>query len=461
MAAHPLVVLVLLAFVAAPALAADAPKRPNILFVLIDDMGYRDLSCFGGARAATPHVDRLAREGIRFNQFYVASPICSPSRVALTTGQYPRRWKITSYLDNRQTNKRRGMNDWLSPEAPSLARSLRDAGYHTAHVGKWHMGGQRDVGDAPPISAYGFDASLTNFEGLGPRLLARFPPNADGTPFRHGPTDTSAKFGGPGVRWVERSRVSEAFVDRAIEEMKAAAKQGKPFFVNLWPDDVHSPCFAPPGEAGDGSPAANYVGVLRELDRQLGRAFDHIRSNPKLRDNTIIMLCSDNGQEPGLGTSGGLRGSKGQLYEGGIRSPLIVWSPSRVAKAGTVNNQTVLAAMDIAPSLLAIIGVTPPSEGKMDGVNMSDALLAKNQSPRPQPVMWLRPPDRPGPKNGLPDLAIRDGKWKLLVDRDGSQPELFDIYTDAKEEKNLADGNPDVVKRLSERVSAWDKETTK
>ena len=435
--------------------ATSEKQKPNILFVLIDDMGYGDLSCFGGQRAKTVNIDKLASEGARFTQFYVNSPICSPSRVALTTGQYPNRWRVTSFLARRDEDANRGMADWLDPKAPTLARALQRAGYHTAHVGKWHMGGQRDVADAPPITAYGFDTSVTNFEGLGPRILPKFEKGD------HGPTDMSAKFGGPGVEWAERHKVSQRFVDRAIAEMDAAVKENKPFYINLWPDDVHSPMQAQTGQRGDGSPAAQYVGVLNELDRQLGRAFDHIRSNPKLRDNTIIMLCSDNGQEPGLGTSGGLRGSKGQLYEGGIRSPLIVWSPSRVAKAGTVNNQTVLAAMDIAPSLLAIIGVTPPSEGKMDGVNMSDALLAKNQSPRPQPVMWLRPPDRPGPKNGLPDLAIRDGKWKLLVDRDGSQPELFDIYTDAKEEKNLADGNPDVVKRLSERVRAWDKETTK
>ena len=177
------VVVALGIFAAATAAAAVAPPAqaprsspngpPNILFVLIDDMGYRDLSCFGGKRVKTPEIDRLAAEGMRFNQFYVGSPICSPSRVALMTGQYPNRWRITSYLDNRKANARRGMNNWLAPEAPSLARHLQQAGYHTAHVGKWHMGGQRDVGDAPLISAYGFDTSLTNFEGLGPRLLPR------------------------------------------------------------------------------------------------------------------------------------------------------------------------------------------------------------------------------------------------------------------------------------------------
>src|SRR5690348_5439040 len=115
-----------------------AAARPNILFVLIDDMGYRDLSCFGGTRVKTPEIDRLAAEGERLTQFYVSSPICSPSRVAFTTGQYPNRWGITSYLDTRAIDKRRGIKDWLSPSAPSLARMLHDAGYYTAYVGKWH-----------------------------------------------------------------------------------------------------------------------------------------------------------------------------------------------------------------------------------------------------------------------------------------------------------------------------------
>jgi uncharacterized sulfatase len=442
---------------AAPAPPAKQQQPPNILFVLVDDMGYGDLSCFGGQRARTPNIDKLASEGVRFTQFYVNSPICSPSRVALTTGQYPNRWRITSYLAKRDEDKARGMADWLDPKAPSLARSLQRAGYHTAHIGKWHMGGQRDVTDAPAITAYGFDTSITNFEGLGPRILARFE-KIDS----HGPTAMSAKFAGEAdVQWVERHKVTEKFVDRAIAEMDAAAKQNKPFFINLWPDDVHSPMQAPPDQRGDGSPAAQYVGVLNELDRQLGRAFDHIRNDAKLRDNTIVMLCSDNGHEPGLGTSGGLRGSKGQLYEGGIRSPLIVWSPARTGATGATNEKTVLAAMDVAPSLLAIAGIARPSDEKIDGLDMSDALLGRSEPERGQPVMWLRPPDRPGPKNNLPDLAIRGGKWKLLVDRDGSQPELFDIVADPAESKNLAEANPEIVKRLTQRVIAWDKDTTK
>jgi len=155
------------------ALAANAATaaRPNVILVFIDDMGWSDFSCFGNREVKTAHIDQLAAEGIRFEQFYVNSPICSPSRTAISTGQYPQRWRITSYLNNRQNNDDRGMAQWLDPRAPMLARTLQRAGYATGHFGKWHLGGQRDVGDAPLISEYGFDASLTNFEGLGPRVL--------------------------------------------------------------------------------------------------------------------------------------------------------------------------------------------------------------------------------------------------------------------------------------------------
>src|SRR4029079_936564 len=148
-----------------------AASRPNILLVLIDDMGWGDFSCFGNKKVETTNIDRLASEGIRFEQFYVNSPICSPSRTAISTGQYPTRWQITSYLSNRKENERRGIAQWLDPKAPMLARILHNAGYVAGHFGKWHMGGQRDVGDAPLILEYGFDESLTNFEGLGPRVL--------------------------------------------------------------------------------------------------------------------------------------------------------------------------------------------------------------------------------------------------------------------------------------------------
>lgn len=250
-----------------------APHRPNVVFILIDDMGYGDLGCYDANAAKTPRIDQLAREGIRFTQYYSNAPICSPSRCALLTGQYPQRWGITSYIDNRRMNENRGMAQWLDPAAPSLARSLQAAGYATGHFGKWHLGGGRDVGDAPLITEYGFDKSLTQFEGLGDRLLVTMD-KRDGTPpEKNGLALASEKLGKGKTQWVDRSTVTARFADAAIEFIDQSTSSGKPFYVNVWPDDVHSPFF-PPEAQKDTSKKAMYRAVVQAADQQLAKLLD-------------------------------------------------------------------------------------------------------------------------------------------------------------------------------------------
>lgn len=438
---------------------AGTQTRPNIVVLLADDMGWADFSCFGNKRAQTPNFDRLAAEGVRFEQFYVNAPICSPSRAAILTGQYPQRWRINSYLDNRAANARRGMADWLDPRAPSLARILRDAGYATGHFGKWHLGGQRDVGDAPAITEYGFEESLTNFEGLGPRLLPlceRF----DGTPpARH--ALGSDKLGRGPIEWVDRAQITSRFTAAAIDFIRRAGAEGKPFYLNLWPDDVHSPWFPPKDRWGDGSPAARYRGVLEAMDAAVGPILDLLRTDPKLRDNTILLVFSDNGPESGGGSAGPFRGFKAGLYEGGIRSPLVVWAPGAMdrAKTGSTNRESVFAAVDLLPSLLAVAGVKPPADLKFDGVALPDVLLGRSSASRGEPLFFRRPPDRKsfnGEKN-LPDLAVRDGRWKLLCDYDGSRPQLYDLAVDPGEKTNLAPTHVDRARAMADAAVKWNR----
>ena len=318
------------------------PERPNFIVVFIDDMGYADLSCYGNTRIHTPNIDKLAQEGIRFTQFYVNSPLCSPSRVALTTGQYPIRSGITSFLASRKENENRGIPNWLAPETPTLPRMLQKAGYATGHFGKWHMGGQRDISDAPAITAYGFDTSLTQFEGSGDRVLALFDTQFADTGGKMPLGVGSEKLGGKGnITWVKRYDVTKTFTEHTIDFIRDAKQKKTPFYVNVWPDDVHSPHEAPPDLRGDGSKKKTYDGVLVNMDRQLGELFDFVRNDPDLSRNTIIIVASDNGPEPGSGSAGPFRGFKGGLYEGGIREPLIVWSPGLVAanRKGTVNEK--------------------------------------------------------------------------------------------------------------------------
>lgn len=442
----------------------DFSSRPNIVLVFIDDMGWADFSCFGNTDIETSHIDRLAREGISFEQFYVNSPICSPSRTAISTGQYPQRWRIGSYLSNRKSNAQRGMANWLDPQAPMLARMLKQSGYMTGHFGKWHMGGQRDVGDAPLITEYGFDQSLTNFEGLGPRVL----------PLKYVPGMAAAqkhalgsdKLGKGPIHWEDRSLITASFTEKAIQFIKQAQKRKKPFYINLWPDDVHSP-FHPPLDRYSRSAdpkqkrRANYLAVLKTMDDQLGKLFDLIRGDQELRNNTLLLICSDNGHEPGCGSAGELRGAKVTLFEGGIRSPLVVWGPSFLNgdEVGGQNRDSIFSAIDLVPSLIELTETEVAAKPNWDGESVLQTLLGYSHDSRRKPLFFRRPPDRKRWKGmlDLPDLAIRNGPWKLLCDYDGSRPFLYNIFKDHGEEQNLALDplQAENVKTLTQQVVDW------
>lgn len=430
------------------------------MLVFIDDMGWGDLSCFGNTDANTPQIDAMANEGIRFEQFYVNSPICSPSRTAISTGRYPQRYSITSYLNNRKNNQERGVANWLDPKAPMLARFLKQAGYATGHFGKWHMGGQRNVDNAPPISDYGFDESLTNFEGMGAKLLPLTEtPTKDGG-VKHGRIWDQAEILGEPFEWMLRSKITGGFVNRAVNFIDRAKANEKPFYINLWPDDVHSPFF-PSIKNWAGSKPGLYRAVLEEMDKQLGVLFDKIRSDSALRENTLVLICSDNGPEKGAGIAGPFRGYKTMLYEGGVRSPLIVWGPGFInnEQNGLINKTSIFSAIDLVPSLLDIANAPSNKSAKFDGENLSQTLIGKSNQSRLKPIFFRRPPDRNsfyGVEN-LPDLAVRDGKWKLLCDYDGSRPELYDLDRDPSESKNLAGEFPSITKRLKQALLTWNK----
>ncbi|MFM8470453.1 MAG: sulfatase-like hydrolase/transferase [Limisphaerales bacterium] len=433
-----------------------AAAKPNVLFILVDDMGWGDLGANGGAGVPTPRMDQLAREGTRFTQFYVASPICSPSRCGLITGQFPARWRITSFLQTRAGNTACGQADFLDPQAPSLVRAFKTAGYATAHIGKWHLGGGRDVTDAPKFAAYGYEVGLGTYESPEP----------------------AAPLGLKTVPWgTNREPQQVARHDRTrwmVDETLAFAKRtgAQPWLVNLWLDDVHTP-YRPKEGQDDREFAVKYREVLMETDRQVGRLLDSLRELGAER-NTLVLLAGDNGPEPSLNRTrtGGLRGMKWSLYEGGIRTPLVVRWPG-VIPASKVNNTTVVSAVDFFPTLCALAGVSVPTGVTFDGEDLSGVFKGGAQ-PRTQPLVgeYGRPPAPAGegkatgvrafpypgePDSKSPNIAVREGNWKLLVNADGSGAELYDLATDPKEAKNLAATEAATAARVRAAALAWRK----
>jgi uncharacterized sulfatase len=253
-----------------------------------------------------------------------------------------------------------------------------------------------------------------------------------------------------------RSEITSGFIDEAIPFMKRASENNQPFYVNLWPDDVHSP-FWPPVEKWGNGKRELYLSVLQEMDRQLGRLFNCVREDPKLRKNTLILVCSDNGPEKGAGVAGPFKGFKTHLYEGGIRSSLVAWGPEIITRKNTVNRESVFSAIDLVPTLLDLAGAEHPQGVRFDGESLPDVLTATSTASRKKPIFFRRPPDRDsfyGIKD-LPDLAVRHGKWKLLCEYDGSHPELYDMQTDHGETINVASNHPQTVKSLTRALISW------
>lgn len=457
---YALTILALVAvFAAVKSASAKAPEteKPNILVIYIDDMGFADPSCFGNPLIKTPNIDKLAAQGIKLTNFYVNSPICSASRVALTTGQYQGRWKIHSYLNTRAGNANRGMADYLDASAPTTAKKLKAAGYATAHFGKWHMGGGRDVDDAPLPQAYGFDESLVSFEGLGDRIIS----NPKGV-------ERARALGHGKVIHCERWERMQIQTDRTIEFIRR--HRDGPFYVRLFPNDVHDAHVPRPGSAdkfksvSDDPYVRDFFAVLEEMDKQIGRVISTI-DELNLGKKTLILFTSDNGPTdwpkkyktgPPAGSTGPYRGRKWSLFEGGIRMPFIArWTGT--IPAGSEDTTSVMSAIDVSPTICRFAGI--PVEDELDGLDRSDVLVGKG-SRRAKPVFWQYGDPHAILKGGKPEhqsptFAMRDGRWKVLINPDGSEAQLFDLNADEGETTNLLSKQPERAAVMASQISAW------
>ena len=419
---------------------------PNIIVVLTDDMGYGDIGTYGGKFIPTPNIDRMAEEGLKFDRYYSASPISSAARCGLITGMYPGKWHITSYLQTRAGNKSAEMADYLDPEAPTLPKAMKSAGYKTGHFGKWHLGGGRDVTDAPPFGLYGYDEYSSTYESPDPDPLLT------ATHWIWSPKDS-----------ISRWNRTAYFVDKTLDFLNR--HRGEPCFVNLWPDDMHTPWVGdaeqqrifPDGQESE----KNFRTVLAEYDRQIGRLLREIRQM-NLTNNTIVIFTSDNGPAPSFRGSraGNMRGCKASLFDGGIRMPFIIWDTQGEIPAGRTNRTTLLSGLDLFKSLCALAAAPLPAGYPGDGADMSRALTGTPQE-RHTPLFWeFRRNDskafpRPADKDVSPNIAVRLDNWKLLVNRDSTQVLLYDMEDNPRENMEVSARYPELASRLKKLALEW------
>jgi arylsulfatase A len=410
--------------------AAKLNKRPNIVFILIDDMGWTDLGCYGSRFHETPNIDRLASEGMKFTDAYAACPVCSPTRASILAGQYPARVGITDFIPGHQRpweKLRVPENQLFLPlESVTIAEILKNSGYSTGYIGKWHLGNQK----IHQPNQQGFDWVL-------------------------------------GAARNQNDKFVTAFTEAAVEFI--VDNKDKPFFLFLSHHTVHIPLEAPaelvqkyenktkpPG--GVNNPV--YAAMVEHLDKAVGKILTKLR-DLELEDNTIVIFFSDNGglyqpfggyrgNREAVTTNAPLRDEKGTLYEGGVREPLIVHWPG-VIKAGTTCGVPV-TSVDFYPTFMEIVGARGDANHALDGRSIL-SLLRQTGTPRRDAIFWHYPHYH----HSRPAGAIRQGDWKLIEFYEDGRLELYNLKEDIGEKENLAAKMPEKADELKGRLAAWRK----
>lgn len=426
--------------------------RPNVIVLLADDLGYRDIGVYGGP-VKTPHLDALAARGTRFQQFYSGCAVCSPSRAVLMTGRHHIRTGVYSWIFDATQESH------LRSEETTLAEILKEAGYDTAHVGKWHLGLPSDERDKPDPGDHGFDHWFATANNAAPSH--RNPENF----VRNG--EEVGKIEGYSCQIV---------VDEAIAWLDQREEEATPFFLNVWFHEPHAPIAAPaeivsiygpaPGEgekAGRNPRSRVYSGTIDNTDRAIGKLFDALVRSGKMED-TLILYSSDNGSYLADRT-GELRGLKGQNWEGGIRVPGIFAWPGKI-KSGVISNEPA-GLVDVLPTVCDLLGLETPAGTHLDGSSLAAHLSgASSKVERHQPLFWHL-------QKARPIVAMRDGKYSLVADPDYELSrdnrfneawipaikkggytnfQLFDLEKDPNQTTNIAGGNPQLVEKLRKQL---------
>ncbi len=437
-----------------PAKPSPGNKQPNFLFLLVDDLGWADLACYGSTFHETPHLDQLARDGVRFTDAYAAASICSPTRASLMTGKHPVRVDITDWIPGAGDRERKLVTPrdthQLALEEVTIAEALREGGYSTFYTGKWHLGG-KDFGPDNQGFEHYYDPHQNPSRGS--------PGRGRTTGRRHATSDLTLQ--------------TKKFI---------TAHHDAPFFAYLAYYDVHTPIIAEKKYQAHYTAKASRLGpapmaipehdglsrprqdnaalatMVQSVDDSVGALVAHLASLDIL-ENTYIFFFSDNGglctkRGPGPGCNLPLRASKGWLYEGGIRVPLIVRQPHKV-HAGSQPGDYV-CSNDIYPTLLDLAGLPARPGQHADGRSFRDLLVGAKTRRAPRSLYWHYPHYHGS--TWSPGAAIRDGDWKLIEFYHHGKIELYNLKDDIGEQNDLASIHPDRALALRQRLKSWQKE---
>jgi arylsulfatase A len=433
----------------APAVfAAPEKRKPNIVLIVIDDMGYTDVGCYGSQFFETPNVDRLAAEGMKFTDGYAACPVCSPTRASIMTGKYPVRLQLTNFLIGRRTR----LDSPILPaeyihqlplEEVTLAEALKTAGYATCHVGKWHLGGEEYKPEAQ-----GFDVNIAGAHHGAPRSF--FWPNWGKNPPLQGKQ--------------EGEYLTDRLTDEAVQFIEQHQEQ--PFFLYFAHYAVHIPLEAKEEmiekyknrekpEQGQNNPI--YAAMVESVDQSVGQVMDTLK-RLGLEENTLVIFTSDNGGlsvEEGANTpatsNAPLREGKGYLYEGGIRVPFIFKLPG-VIESGSVSSVPI-CSIDLFPTILELAGVGEvQTNGEIDGISILPVLQGKGEIER-EALYWHYP--HFSNQGGRPGGAIRQGEYKLIERYEDGTLQLYNLVDDISETENLAHELPEKTRELADKLIAW------
>jgi len=451
--------------------AEVSSQRPNFVFILVDDLGWADVGCYGSDLHETPNIDRLARQGMRFTDAYAAAPVCTPTRASIMTGKHPARLHMTTWYENSANPP---LNRRLIPpvtqsdmplEQVTIAEVLKKAGYFTAHIGKWHLG---DAAHYPETQGFNVNIGGT-FWGAPTTFF--FPYSGSGRfgkEFRYVP---HLEFGAEGEYLTDR------LTDEAIRVLDKV--KDKPFFLNLWHHTVHTPIEGKPELVEHYKKKVKpdmhhqnyeYAAMVHSLDENVGRILARL-SELGIADRTIVIFSSDNGgfinedRTKSVTSNYPLRSGKGSLYEGGIRVPLIVQWPG-VTKAAGVCTQPV-SSIDFYPTILDItaLGGDPQHNADMDGLSLVSLLKDPTARLKRKALYWHYPHYYP---TTSPVSSIRQDDWKLIeyfedepcpTDESPSRRdvELYNLKTDIGEQNNLAETMPQKADELRQSLRAWRK----